>query len=212
MLYIYTGTDREKARGAMNKAVAAAAKRSTVVRITDAHSTADFQAAFQGGGMFGEARVLVLDGVLGNEEMHAMCMNALSALAESTELVFLYEEKLNADARRKIEKFAEKTEKYDAPSKGKNNSIFTLSNAQKRGDRKTLWVGYQSELAKDHAPEAIHGVLFWGAKQMLLSAREGTPEYRRGAALVAQLAELPHEARRQGMELEYALERYVLSI
>ena len=32
----------------------------------------------------------------------------------------------------------------------------------------------------------------------------------RGGKLVAELAALPHEARRKGFALEYALERYIL--
>lgn len=212
MLHLYTGTDREKARAEMNKAVSAASKKGTILRITDANTPEDLRAALLGPGMFGAARVLVLEGILGNEEMQPMFMEALPALSKSEEAVFLYEEKLDADTRRKVEKHAGKGVRHDLPGKGKDNSVFALANALKRGDRKALWVGYQQELGKDNAPEAIHGVLFWGAKQMLLSAGKGSPEQRRGAALVAQLAELPHEARRQGIELEYALEHYILSL
>jgi hypothetical protein len=72
-------------------------------------------------------------------------------------------------------------------------------------------VGYQRALLRDEAPEAIHGVLFWGAKQALLAAR-GAKDMERPKRLVAELAELPHEARRKGFGLEYTLERYILGL
>ena len=46
---------------------------------------------------------------------------------------------------------------------------------------------------------------------MLIKSKEGTPESNRAKKLIAELAELPHEARRNNFDLEYALERFVLS-
>jgi hypothetical protein len=70
---------------------------------------------------------------------------------------------------------------------------------------------------RDEAPEAIHGVLFWGAKDMFLKSlpagrQDASAEHERAGTLVAELSELPHEARRRGFDLEYALERYILSV
>ncbi len=212
MLYLYTGTDREKARAAMDASVKKVSKKdSRVVRITDANALADLRVALQGAGMFGESRVVVLDNVFANEETAALVEQSLPSMKESSEHFFILEEKPLADVRKKIEKYAETSERLDAPGKGKDNRIFELADALKRGDKKVLWVGYQRALLRDEAPEAIHGVLFLGAKQMLLAARAGSPERIRGSKLVAELAELPHSARRKGCELEYALEQFVLS-
>jgi UDP-N-acetyl-D-mannosaminuronic acid transferase (WecB/TagA/CpsF family) len=73
-----------------------------------------------------------------------------------------------------------------------------------------LWVGLMREYAKGSAPEAVHGLLFWGAKQMVLKARSDA-EAARGRALAAALAALPHESRRKGEDLSYALERFALT-
>jgi DNA polymerase III delta subunit len=208
MLFLYTGTDTETAREKLNAAVEKASKKSAVVRITDAHTLADLAAALQGGGMFGGERTIVLDNVLLNTEMEAYVMERLDLLKKSTESIYMYEAAPLAAVRKQLEKYAEKSERFDA-EKGskKDNSIFALANALQSGKKKELWVGYQREIASGKAPEAIHGALFWGAKQLLL--RSQTPRAR---ALVAQLAELPHEARRRGFELEYALEHFVLSV
>ena len=210
MLHFFHGSDRNSAREALNKALGKTAKEKHVVRITDAHTAADLSAALQGPGMFGDARTIVLDGVVGggNDDMRSTAIDSLELMRDSKEDFFLLEGVLDAATRKQIEKYAEKSEKFDAPKKERDNSIFALANALERGDKKTLWVSYQRELMKGSAPEAIHGLLFWGAKRMFMNARSRT----RASVLVAGLAELPHEARRQGEEMEYALERFVLSL
>lgn len=206
MLFVYAGTDTEKARAQMNAAIQKAAQESPVVRITDAHSAADLEAAIQDGGMFAEKRVVVFDQVLTHPELREILLRALPCIAESSEQFFMYESAPDAATRKAIEKHAKKSERFDAPKSAKKETIFALANAFQKGDKKALWVGYQEELAAGNAPEAIHGVLFWAAKQAFL--RNPSQKNR---ALIASLAELPHEARRAGFDLEYALEHFVLS-
>jgi hypothetical protein len=194
----------------MEKTLAREAKKMAVLRISDANSAADLAAALQGAGMFGEKRAVVLDSVLANEEMRAILFAELQRIAASHEPFFILEGKLDAATRKSVEKHAESSEKFDSAAKVKRGDIFILAYALNRGDKKTLWIEYQRALARDEAPEAIHGVLFWGAKERFL--KTSGKERERAARLVADLAELPHEARRQGYELEYALERYLLSV
>lgn len=207
MIYLYLGTDREKARAKMGIDIAKTSK-GTVLRITDANSIGDMAAALQGGGMFAEARTLVFENVCLIDEMRAALLAALPDLATTKEPVFIYEEKPLIDLKKKLEKHAEKTEKFDAPKKERDSGIFELANALRRADKKALWVSYMSEIAKGTAPEAVHGVLFWGAKDAFLKCGEKDVRLRR---LIAELAALPHEARRRGEDLEYALERFALS-
>ena len=209
MLSVFSGTDREKARAELNKAVRAI-KGAEVVRISDANSLDDLRVALQGGGMFARKRVVVLDGVFANEEMRTILLDALPRLEESEEQTYILEEKLDAETRKKVEKYAETVKKFEATKEKRQSGIFALAFALKSGDKKKLWVEYQRALSRDEAPEAIHGVLFWGAKDMLLRSRADSPERSRGIKLVADLAVLPHEARHRGFELEYALEHYIL--
>lgn len=207
MLYFFSGTDTEKMRAALHAAIDKYAAKASILRVTDAHTPADLESALQGPGMFGGARVVVLENVLSHEEMRAMVMARLAALKESSSPTMIYHsDALDADTRKKIEKYAEKSERFDTKTAKKQETIFALANALQGGKKKDLWVGYQRELAAGKAPEAIHGVLFWAAKQALLRS-----DSSRTRALVASLAELPHMARRQGEDLEYALERFVLS-
>lgn len=211
MLYLFTGTDRMKVRVALDAARAKLAPSVSLIHITDIHTIEDLDAALAGGGMFAGVRAVVLDGIFDREEMRKKILEQLEYIASANDHFFIYVEKLDAATRRQIEKVAMKSEQFDLPKKAdKSSSIFTLGNALRAHNKKDLWVSYQRELVADAAPEAIHGVLFWAAKQILMSARSEM-EVLRGKKLIATLAALPHEARRQGVELEYALERFVLS-
>ena len=210
MFFLYTGTDRKKAYAAMDAAVKKATKKDPrTVRITDANAPADLTAVFGGRGMFDESRGVVLNGILANEEMRAALLDSLPRIRDSEETFFILEEKPDAATRKQIEKYAERSERYDKPAEKKGGDIFAIAGALRRADKKALWVNYQRQLAGDAAPEAIHGVLFWAAKDMFQKARTDA-ERSRATALLEELAELPHESRRRGVELEYALEMFVL--
>ena len=211
MIHLFLGTDRKKALAALNSE--ASKKEATVIRITDASSAADLQAGLGSGGLFAQKRAVVLDRISDNDELWPLLVEKLPFLAESSEDFYIYEEKPLAAEKRLLEKHAADSRSFDLPKSGKERpSVFSLVNHMRAGDKKKLWVGYQQELAQGNAPEAIHGVLFWGVKQMLLAARKGSPEQSRGNAFLIKLTELPHESRRRGEELEYALERFVLGI
>lgn len=206
MLYVFLGTDREKARAAMNAELAKREKGKRVVRVTDANAIDDLHAALAGPGLFNEARAIILDGVMDNEEMREIVLPSLASLKDSEENFYIFEEKLDAASKRSVEKYAERTEKFDAVKEAEDRSIFALKFALQSGDKKKLWLGLQKELIAGKAPEMVHGFLFWAAKDMVLKKPDD-----RARRLLAELAALPHEARRSGEELEYALERFVLS-
>ncbi len=211
MLYFYSGTDREKAHAALNAAVKKCSKKCTrIMRISDVSTVADLSASLQGGGMFAVPRIAVFDSLLAQDEMREMLLAALPDIRTSPEHFFMFEEKLDAATRKQIEQYAEKSEKFETVKQKEASNIFSLANALKRGDKTALWVGYHRELAKGAAPETSHGILFWGAKDLFMkSGAKNAKEL--GKKFLAELAELPHESRRKGIELEYALERFVLS-
>jgi len=209
MLYFLVGSDRAKVRAAVGVYLQKE-RMQGVVRVTDAHTMGDMVAALQGGGMFGDKRVVIFENTCAHEEMKEALFDALATLQGSNDTYIIVEEKVDAATKKKIQKYAEKTDVFDAPKAARDNSAFDLANAFRRGDKKGLWVGYMRELAKGSAPEMLHGILFWAAKQFLLQSRGAAT--KKAEAYVIALAELPHEARRKGLDMEYALERFVLSV
>ena len=208
MLHLLYGTDTDKARAKLNASVEKTGKGAEVYRITDAHTRADLDAALMGGGMFGGKRVVVLDGTLTHDELRGVVLDRLPLLKATEDVVYIYENAIDAATKKQIEKYADTSEKFDAVKAKAQETIFGLVRPLQDGKKKDLWVAYQRELIAGKQPEAIHGMMFYAAKDALLRK----PNDARAQRLVAQLAELPHEARRQGFELEYALERLVLSV
>lgn len=210
MLCLFFGSDRNAARAAL--AAVLEKRRTEVLRITDAHTVSDLESALRGPGMFGAARIVVCDGLLGgaNEEMRTLLAGALPRLADADEEYFLLEGALDAATKALLKKHVAQSQQFDAPKAPEEKTIFALASALQRGDKKALWIGLMREYAKGSAPEAVHGLLFWGAKQLVLKARSGEDDAR-GRRLVVQLAELPHLARRRGEDMSYALERFALS-
>ncbi|MBP9757417.1 MAG: hypothetical protein KBD06_02345 [Candidatus Pacebacteria bacterium] len=207
MLHLYFGNDSDKARAKLNAAVEKGGKNADVFRITDAHTLADLEAALMGGGMFGGPRVVVLDSTLTHDEMRGIVLDRLATLKAASDTFYIYETALDAATRKLVEKYAETTEKFELIKTKDRDTIFGLVRPLQDGKKKDLWVAYQREIIAGNKPEAIHGMMFYAAKDALLRK----PSDMRARKLVAELAELPHEARRQGFELEYALERFVLS-
>lgn len=207
MLHLVTGTDSDNVR----RAVAALVRARPVSRITDAHTEEDLLVALAGPGMFGEESVVVLDGVLNSDSMRAVVVERLGMLRATSDVFVIQEGTLDAATRKLVEKYAETSERFDAPKKAEDKTIFALANALQAHDKKALWIGLAREFSKGSAPEAIHGLLFWGAKQAVLKARTDR-DAMRARELVSALAVLPHESRRKGEELSYALERFALSL
>ncbi len=161
-----------------------------------------------GGGMFGGRRVVVLDSSLTHPEMREIVLARLPSLKASTDSFYIYELAPDAATRKQVEKYTEESKKFDSVKGKAADTIFGIVRPLQEGKKKDLWVAYQREVLNGKAPEAVHGMMFYAAKDALLK----NPNDARAKRMVAQLAELPHEARRRGYELEYALEQFVLSV
>lgn len=205
MLHIIYGTDRERVhKKARDRADGIASDR---VRITDAHTLNDLASVLNGPGMFGAPRVIMLEYTFARDDMRSLIESSIEAIHASSDTVILVEEKFDAATKKKLAPFL--SDPIDMPKKAASSSVFAVSNAFKRRDRKATWIAYQEALP-DSAPEAIHGLLFWAAKDMLLKSRSNS-ECAWARSQVKTLVALPHEARRRGETLECALEAFVLT-
>src|SRR3989344_4618826 len=157
MLYFYSGTDREKARDTLNKALAKAAKKQPIVRISDANTLADLSEALRGSGMFGQTRAVVLDGVFGNEEMREIVLEALPHMGRSDELFYILEGKLDAETRKRIEKHAETSERFDAKKEKEGGRFFPFFFCLKAGEKKGAGGGTPGAFLARGAPGGFSG-------------------------------------------------------
>jgi len=216
MFYVYHGLDEKASRGKLRRAMDALQKRvpyAHILRITDEdEEEISLKDILESKGLFHPRRVVLFDKVLSNKVIREDIFKHLKEMKESEHIFFIYEEKISAAHEKKLSQYAEKIEKSDRKeTEKKKENVFALANALGSGKRSDVWIEYRKALLSGAAPEALHGMIFWKVKDMLVKGISGSreDEYRE---MLSMLAEMPHKTRRDGVELEYALERFILSL
>ena len=106
------------------------------ITITDAHTIADVEASFAGGGMFARPRLVIFDGIFVHPEMREKLLEALPNLKTSDDIFIFLEDKLDAATKRSVAKYAEKMEQFDAAKREKDNAIFAYDSRSKKATKK----------------------------------------------------------------------------
>ncbi len=137
----------------------------------------------------------------------------LDALAASDNAIIILAPKLTAAKAKKIAAKAKMEYKFDAPTARADVRGFNsgLVNALAARSREKLWLEINRALLTGDAPEMLHGLLHWKARDLMeKGSRAWKPEESRSLSLA--LIELLQESRRGGLELGLAMERWALSI
>ena len=187
-------------------------------------------------GLFQNKYIIVLDGLLSDEENTKIILDRLSEIAESENIFVVIEPSLKKELLSKLEKKSAKVQKFELAKKGgvekKAFNVFALTDALGARDKKKLWVLYESALLSGLDPEEIHRVFFWQVKSMLGASVSGnaldaglnpfvykkTSSYARNfkdgelVALSRSLIDIYHNARRGIADFDIAMERWVLGL
>lgn len=233
-MYVYYGSDIQKSRKKLQATVASLLKRAPhaiVETVTAETEYVDFPALLEAQGLFYAKRIVVFDSVFANAALKDAVLEILSDLAESEHIFFILERELAQPVVKKLAKYAKRIEEFGRKEpKTKDQSSFRIADALQMKDRKALWVEIEQALLRGTSAEEIHGLLFWGAKALVL-AKDSDPKtsglhpfvHSKASqrakkfsdaelqTLISALAVLPHHSRRKGIELEYALEEFALS-
>ncbi len=230
MIYLFTGTDTEKARATAFAWVAKARAKEpnlAYARVAREELTDALLAdAAQSGGLFARRLLVLLDDPYqaakaqgGDEDsvevelLQNVLDDHLDALAASENAVLILAPGLAAAKRKKIEGLAKMTYAYDAPARASAARGFNsaLVNALASRSREKLWLEIERALLAGDAPEMLHGTLHWKARDLMeKGSRAWEPHEARQLSL--ELIALLQESRRGGLALPLALERWSLSI
>ena len=233
MIYLFTGTDTEKARAKAFEWVAKARTKEPNLayarlareELTDAALTD----AAGSGGLFAR-RLLVLlddpyqaakdeDGKEGETEdgnvKHSQNIldGYLEVLAASENAILILAPKLAAAKRKKIEELAKMTYAYDTAARSEAARGFNsaLVNALASRKHDALWLEVTRALRAGDAPEMLHGLLHWKARDLMeKGSRAWSPTEARQLSL--DLISLLQSSRRSGLPLPLALEKWALTI
>lgn len=214
MIYLFHGTDVGRARAKAFAWVTAArlkAPDAVYVRLEgDEITEAAVRDAIGSQGLFFSKSLVLLDDPFGSEESAAVVTALKDELAASENPVGILAPKLKAAELRAIESVAAKVFREDAPAKAARGFNGALVNALGNRDGKALWKEIVKAMRDGDAPEAVHGLLHWKARDLM---QKGSPRWTREEArsLSVSLIELVADARAGDLPLALSLERFALS-
>lgn len=229
MIYLFHGSDVEKVRTKTFEWVAKARAKEpnfAYVRLAREELTdAALEDAASSGGLFvrrlliliddpfPSARATVEDENNETESAGGLVEEHLDNLAASDNAIIILAPKLAAAKAKKLIAKAKVTYKYDVPAAHEDARGFNanLVNALAARNREKLWLEVNRALRAGDAPEMLHGLLHWKARDIMeKGSRAWKPQESR--ALSLSLISLLQDSRRKGLDIALSLERFALSL
>ena len=216
MIYLFHGSDVHGVRKKAFQWVAAArtkAPDAAYVRIqADNLTEASLNEALGAQGLFFSKSLILLDDPFRESDAAEIVLASIKNLKASENIVALLAPKLLAARVKKLEAAAEKVFVIDAKEKKVARGFNTaLVNALGAKNGTALWKEITKALREGDAPEMVHGLLHWKARDML---QKGSRVWSREEArdLSLTLIELLSDQKRGELPLEMQLERFALSL
>lgn len=237
MLYILHGSDFQKRNTKLRQLLSGLEKKRPNAELfkleSENMSAARLEELCGGQGLFDSKYVVQIDQVMDSAEQRDLVLEYAKTLGESENVFLLIENELNKTTLKKLEKHAERVEEFSkkGPVKKEFNT-FGLADALGKRDRRGLWVEFEKALRALKEPEEIHGILFWQLKSIALAQQTTSSDeagmkdfpYKKAKgftrnfsedelyALLGDLVERYHLARRGEGTLETQLEQFVLRV
>ena len=227
MIYLFHGSDVEQVRRKAFAWVAAAQKKEPNVAYTrlarEDLSPSVMEDIASSGGLFVKRLLIVLDDPFPQvrttddeegeteESAGSLVEEHLDALAESNNVILIIAPKLLSTKAKKLGAKAKTVYSFDKPPVATRGFNAPLPDALAARSREKLWLELMRALRAGDAPEMLHGLLHWKARQLMeQGSRAWKPQEARELSLA--LIELLQSSRRGGLPLATALERFALSI
>lgn len=217
MIYLFHGSDVEKARTKAFEWVASAKKKEpnlAYVRLASEELTSSsLEDAALSGGLFVKRLLILIDDPFQEEISADLIEKHIDNLVISDNAIIILAPKLAAAKAKKLIAKAKVEYKYDAPAALEDKSGFNsnLVNALGSRSREKLWLEINRALRVGDEPQKIHGLLHWKARYLMeKGSRTWKPQESRKLSL--DLISLLQTSRRSGLDLDLALERFALTI
>ena len=223
MLYLFTGTNEEKIRAKVFAWIDATKKKEpsvSYVRISsDQINTHTLEEITLTQGLFFSKILVLIDDPFATTLTTEVVLDAIERLAHSSNPIALLAPKISLPTERKILSHIEKVFREDTTTKKPAREFNAgLVGALASRNGKNLWKELMIAKKQGDAPEMLHGLLHWKARDLmdLPAGRQGrgtngwSPEEAR--ALSVELIELVADSRKGELSLSENLERFALSL
>ncbi len=218
MIYFLHGTDIDKARTKAHELVESLLKKkpdaSFFKMSVENFDDAELSSYIGGQGLFENKYIVFLDRLCEDKSIKENFLDKIKEISESRNIFIILEGKLDKASLTKIEKKSEKVQDFILPEGEKKESYnaFAVADALGKRDKKNLWVLYRKAIDKGEAVEALHGMMFWKVKTMIMNSFPGAYNKQELQDLAEKLITIYHESRRGSHELEIAVEELILSL
>ncbi len=237
MLYVFTGSDTIAVRTRVHEFLDAYEEKGARVDRVSAdictiellRDRAGAQSLFLSDGA---SEVILLDTPGERAEAREAVLSFAPELADSSNIFILLEGKLLAPIAKELKKHAAEYHEVAGAPAGEKFNVFGLADALARRDKKSLWVLFLRAQNAELSPEEIIGTFFWQIKSMRLAARtksaseaglkpfvytkakRGAEKFKPGELdqYSRSLITIYHDAHLGKLDLDLALERWVLNI
>jgi hypothetical protein len=216
MIYLFHGSDTEKVRQKAFQWVAAARLKApdvAYIRISADELTPEaLDEAAGTQGLFFLKSLVLLDDPFAKAEGAELVFSALDSLTETENVIAILAPKLIPARLKKVEAKAAKVFSIDAKEKKESRGFNSaLVNALGARDGQVLWKEITKAYRLGDAPEAVHGLLHWKARDMMQKGGRGWSK-EEARKLSRDLIELLSDSRGRDLPLKEALERFALSL
>jgi DNA polymerase III delta subunit len=180
----------------------------------DAESTSAeaLQEAVMAQGLFFSKTLVLIDDPFSDAAAGEALLGQLEGLAASPNAVAILAPKLLATRLKKIEPHAAKVFEVNATEKKAVRGFNTgLVNALAEKNGPKLWQEIEKARRQGDAPEMIHGLLHWKARDLMQKGSRAWPGDE-SRTLSRSLIELLSDSRSGDLSLNLALERFALSL
>ncbi len=237
MLYVYYGTDVKKVADQTNKLIANLLKKRPDAQVFSFENKdvdeSKLDELIEAQGLFVEKHIVVLKQTFEMADSRDVIIKRLKHFASAPNVFIIAENKLVAEHKKKLKKYASDIKEHNEIKKETNKfNVFSLGDALGARNRQLLWKGYIDALRAGLEVESIHGTLHWAVKSMLSAQNSNSPDeagqksftynkFKRYSAnfkdgelkkLSRELISIYHDARRGKHELKTALERWCLGV
>jgi hypothetical protein len=216
MIYLFHGSDTNKVRAKAFAWVEAARKKAPEAFYTRLDAglirKESLQEAVSAQGLFFSKMLVLIDDPFSDSSSGDLVLAHIKDFEKSENIIAILAPKLLATRLKKIEGHAEKVFCVEStetkPLRGFNSA---LVNALGTRNGEILWKELIKAQRQGDAPEMIHGLLHWKARDLM---SKGSDVWKPGESrrLSRDLIELLSDSRGRDLELGLALERFALKI
>ena len=235
MLTVLVGPDKTARAKRLETLLASPIKKGADIRAyTDVNFDAEEIRTLAGASsLFGGTIVCTLSGIGDTADGRDLLERLIPDIAASQHQFYLSENALLAPFLKKVESkggIVEKFELKDKPKKEEAFNSFLLTDAFGDRKRSLAWPLYRKAIALGVEPRELHGKIFWAVKTMLVAGSAKTAgesglnpfvyqKAKRSAGnfkeeelklMATELALMFHEALVSGLDMETAMEAFIL--